>query len=58
MAKIRDDLSGVVWAHVKGESVMLKAGDEIPDGAVVAEGLVAPAPRKAGGARGGARKPN
>ena len=58
MAKIRDDLSGVVWAHVKGESVMLKAGDSVPAGAVVSEAILAPAPRKAGGARGGARKSN
>lgn len=58
MSKIRDDLNGVVWAHVKGESVMLKAGDSVPAGAVVSEALLAPAPRKAGGARGGTRKSN
>lgn len=58
MAKIRDDLNGVVWVHVKGEPVMLKAGDSVPAGAVVSEALLAPAPRKAGGARGGARKSN
>lgn len=45
MAKIRDDLIGVV--HVGG--VVLSAGDEVPDGAVVADSLLAPAAPSRGG---------
>lgn len=33
--RIREDLAGVVWVSVHGEYVMLAAGDEVPNGAVV-----------------------
>lgn len=55
MAKIRDDLNGVVWVVVGGDRVMLKAGDTVPSGAEVSEALLAPMPRKAGGARARAK---
>ncbi|QHJ86345.1 hypothetical protein SEA_KUWABARA_8 [Gordonia phage Kuwabara] len=50
MAKIRDDLEGVVY--VSGQ--VLKAGDTIPDGVEVGDHLVAPVnkggrPRRAAG---------
>lgn len=40
MAKLRDDLVGVV--HIGGG--VYAAGDEVPDGAVVSGGLLAPEP--------------
>ncbi|MCH5645158.1 hypothetical protein [Gordonia sp. ABSL49_1] len=35
MAKIRDDLEGVVWVDVDGTPVKLVAGDTVPDGVAV-----------------------
>lgn len=40
MAKIKDDLVGVVHVYVDGESVFLSAGAEVPAGAKVREGLL------------------
>lgn len=41
MAKIRDDLEGVVYLEIEGDRVMLRAGDTIPDGVEVGDHLVA-----------------
>lgn len=50
MAKIREDLDGVVYVRVGPEIVCLAAGDEIPGEAEVGEHLTAdtPAPKKRG----------
>ncbi|QMU19347.1 hypothetical protein [Gordonia rubripertincta] len=45
MAKIRDDLEGVVYVA----NVVLKAGDTIPDGVEVGDHLTATAPAKSSG---------
>ena len=39
MAKIRDDLFGVVHVHVKSGTVVLGAGDTVPRGAKVGKHL-------------------
>ncbi|MDY7341396.1 hypothetical protein TH728_03005 [Corynebacterium amycolatum] len=43
--RVRNDLDGVIFAHVRGGSVMLKAGDEVPAGAVIADALCEPEPK-------------
>lgn len=51
MAKIRDDLFGVVYARRKsGELVKLRAGDTVPSGVEVRGDLHAPTAK--GGIRG------
>ena len=40
MAKIRDDLVGVVYIEVEGDRVMLRAGDDVPDGVSVGDHLL------------------
>ena len=40
MAKIRDDLVGVVYVEVEGDRVMLRAGDDIPDGVSLGDHLL------------------
>ncbi|MCL2089850.1 MAG: hypothetical protein FWH11_01260 [Micrococcales bacterium] len=39
--KIREDLVGVVLAHADGGTVMLRAGDAVPDGATVGQHVLA-----------------
>lgn len=39
MAKIRDDLFGVVHVHVKSGTIVLEAGDTVPRGAKVGKHL-------------------
>lgn len=41
MAKIRDDLDGVVTIHVNGVPQSLRAGDPVPRGITVADSLLA-----------------
>lgn len=41
MAKIREDLYGVVIVHIAGQPVMLRSGDDVPEGAVLGGHLVA-----------------
>jgi len=41
MAKIREDLDGVVWVDVDGTPVKLAAGDPVPDGIVVGAHVLA-----------------
>ncbi|AXQ62839.1 hypothetical protein SEA_ANGELIQUE_8 [Gordonia phage Angelique] len=40
MAKIRDDLEGVVWVEVDGQGVKLAAGDTVPRGVDVGAHLL------------------
>lgn len=40
MTAIRDDLDGVVYVDVAGTRVMLRAGDEVPDGVTVGDHLL------------------
>ena len=40
MAKIRDDLEGVVWFDVDGQKVKIAAGDTVPDGIEVGDHLL------------------
>lgn len=40
MAKIRDDLEGVVWFDVDGKKVKLAAGDTVPEGIEVGDHLL------------------
>lgn len=52
MTKLRDDLDGVVY--IDGNAY--KAGDEVPDGATVAESLLAPTHKPAPSKRGRPRR--
>lgn len=38
--QIRSDFVGVVFVHVHGSSVMLRAGDEVPSGGSIDEALI------------------
>lgn len=55
--RIRDDLVGSVYVHTPKGTVMLVAGDQVPDGVRIDQALVVEEPRKVtrGGSR--ARKP-
>lgn len=42
MSRIRSDLVGVVCAYVDDAPVVLKAGDEVPEGAEVGDHIIDP----------------
>lgn len=49
MAKIKDDLVGVVYAYTnEGKLHKLRAGDTVPSGVKVRDELCAPTPKQGG----------